>query len=243
MTSRKPPPRAKSLAQTPVKQDAPLPPVPTGRRREEMLGVVGLLASIAPLPIVGEVVSAVLTGSLTNGRFDRVDDEMRSLYEDIRKVEGETKAAAAKMKMSKEEFEEIWAETLERMAKEPNPAHRIRFRRLLLNILRDPDTSFDEQRLFLRLLNEFTPLHLQVLQAFAAPPDQNAGFGPPSMTIRQRIGGAANEGVLKSHADDLERAGLLQHLERWNTTLSNPTELRDSLTPRAHRFLRFQRSP
>jgi hypothetical protein len=208
-----------------------------------MLGVVGLLASIAPIPVVGQVVSAVLTNSLTSGRFERVHEEMKRLYDDIRKVEAETKAAAGKMKMSKEEFEEIWAETLERMAKEPNPAHRLRFRYLLLNILRDPDTSFDEQRLFLRLLNEFTALHFQVLQAFDAPRDGSPRMGAPSRVIQHRIGGNVNEGVLWSHADDLERAGLLQHLDRWNTTMSDPSDLRSSLTPRAHRFLRFQRSP
>src|SRR5437016_5556031 len=98
MSPKKPKAPTKTIATTPVKQDAPLPPVSTGHRREEMLGVVGLLASIAPIPIVGQVVSAVLTNSLTSGRFDRVQDEMKRLYDDIRKVEAETKAAAGRTK-------------------------------------------------------------------------------------------------------------------------------------------------
>jgi len=156
-----------------------------------------VVAAIAQnVPALGGVLNSIFSGQVTQGRFDRVKDQICFLNEEVEQIKDKIHAAYVKT----EEFEELVAQTLEKMSREIDPQKRSQYRRMVVNLMVLPPEDYNEQRRLLRLAEELTPKHIQLLRAFHdnCSPQPDA---PPETNAACLLGAAVN--VIPGKAADL----------------------------------------
>src|SRR5258706_1793709 len=110
-------------------------------------------------PWLGGAIAGVLGGITTDRKINRVNEVIRGLAENLRDLE----SAASKEFVKTEEFEDLLEQTLRQVAAERNDDKRRMYRDFLVGVIRSPGEPYDEQRRFLRTLEELQSDHLRVL--------------------------------------------------------------------------------
>lgn len=228
MSSRKTP--------TPPQDKAIILRVDVENRQEQIAETIATVIDL--VPVIGGVVSSIISGQVTQNRFERVADE-------IKKITAEVRANADSVQdeyVRSEEFEELFAQTLEKMSKELNPEKRAVYRHFIVNLMVLPGENYDRQRRLLRLTEELEPKHLRLLRAYAEPPDpavSPSGLGTPVGTLGRRTGWRAD--VIAHFAAELISEGLLGEGANLMTTMTaaGAEDQRGRITDLGRRWLQF----
>lgn len=188
--------------------------VPTGLPAERALDVAAFVANLVPW--LGGPVAGVLSGIGTDRKINRINDLIVGLAERLRDVESEK----AKQYVKTEEFEELLEQTLRQVASERHEEKRRIYRDFLIGAIVSPGEPYDEQRRFLRTMEELQPEHLRVLTALWQPPKPVSGImGSPISTLRGRLPNFSE--------DQIEER--IQQLNDLRVT--NMTSLKTMMTP------------
>jgi len=182
--------------------------------------------------LLGGVLNSIFSGQVTQGRFDRVKEQLSFLNEEVEQIKDRIHTDYVKT----DEFEELVALTLEKMARELDPRKRSQYRRMIVNLMVLQPEDYNEQRRLLRLAEELTPKHIQLLRAFydnCSPlpemaPEVNAAclLGavvdvPPSKAAAL-VADLARERLIDDDASDVWRAGKLPEAANLRKHVSGP---------------------
>lgn len=184
--------------------------VPRGRPLpSRLLEVISLAASFAALAdprlaALGPILRGLIFthGLWTDARKpDRVFDALVAIAAKLHES-----AAEKNDYVRKDEFKDLFEETLRRLSDQPDPARREWLRHILLKVMDDPK-DHAENRLFLRLVDELsTDAHklLSILNTAVTEDERHLARDE----ILARRAGTKKDQVVE-HLDELARAGLL----------------------------------
>jgi hypothetical protein len=184
----------------------------------------------AGLPILGGVVSSVLSGMAGRRRFERVQTVVIDLSERLDTLDQEQQDY-----VTSEDFEDILTETLQRVWAERSEAKRRVYGNFLLRIIESPGGSFDDQLEFLRILEQLQPDHLRLIDALLEEPEpgetSNTAFG----TLSRRLPDIPEERIkeLATRLLDLHLATVPGGM------MTAAVDLRGYFTPQGQRFVAF----
>ncbi len=196
--------------------------VPTGLPTERALDVAAFVANLVPW--LGGPIAGVLSGIGTDRKIDRINEVVIGLAEKLRDVESD----AAKQYVETEEFEELLEQTLRQVAIERHEEKRRIYRDFLIGAIVAPGEPYDEQRRFLRTMEELQPEHLRVLKALSQPPKPANGImGSPISTLRGRLPDFSDDKIE-------ERIQQLNDLR-----VTNMTSLKTMMTPQGAENLTY----
>lgn len=199
---------------------------------DRALEVAGALAQV--IPVVGGVLNSIMSGRLVQGRIDRIAEEMIKLKEEVEQVKDKIHADY----VGTDEFEELLAQTLDKMGRELDPEKRSQYRRLILNLMVLPPEDYGEQRRLLRLAEKLTPKHIELLRAYMAEPGGRVpDTASPVAILAGRIGRSAED--VKSFAADLADARLINETNNLATMMNGhaAVDQRRCVTPSGRRLL------
>lgn len=183
------------------------------------------LAALAAqfIPVIGSIVSGVLSGQATQGRFDRVTEEMSKLAAELEAVRDQINEDYVRG----DEFEELFVQTLEKMSRELDPAKRATYRHFIRNLSTEPKRPYHDQRKLLRLTDELTARHRVVIGAMLTKPpptlEWTPGTGSALQTLTSRTKLPSSEII--TIAGDLAREGLLNGQVNLQVMITGPAAL------------------
>jgi hypothetical protein len=149
--------------------------VPEDTRTDQALELAGTAASVVPW--LGGPLSAVLSGISFGRKIDRVKEVVNGVVADLHEFRSEVSEGYVQT----DEFQDLLEAALKRASEERNEEKRKIYRDFVVNAIRRPGGSYDDQLRVLRTLEELTPDHLRLLAAVAqAPPKLSGGIGSPS---------------------------------------------------------------
>lgn len=195
-------------------------------------------ALVSAAPWIGGPVSSVLTGIAIQRRFDRVQEVLDGLAEDLRDFHSE----ASEHYVKTEEFEELLERTLRQAAEERNQEKRRLYRAFLAGAIKSPGARFEDQMWFLRTLGAIEPDHVRVLRALLAEPtDAPSLMGSFRQTLMRRLPEFTQEQVTRLVSDlDAQRLtnGLAGRLAVMMTGRGS-ADMRQTLTDYGRQFIAF----
>lgn len=188
--------------------------VPTGLPAERALDVGAFVANLVPW--IGGPIAGVLSGIGTDRKINRVNEVVISLAEELRNF----KSDAAERYVQTEDFEELLEQTLRQVAAERYEEKRRIYRDFLIGAIVSPGEPYDEQRRFLRTMEELQPEHLRVLKALSRAPKPVSGIiGSPISTLRGRL-------------PDLSENQIEERIQQLNDLrVTNMASLKTMMTP------------
>jgi hypothetical protein len=187
------------------------------------------------IPWLGGPLSAVLSGMVTERKINRVKRTLAELAEDLKDFKSEVSEQYVKT----EEFEELLDAALIKIANERNEDKRSTIKSFLEGVIRKPQAGYDEQRRFLRLLDDIDPAELTVLKEIAQRPNTMvSGIGSPIGTLIKRTN--MPESQIEAAIDHLNTMHLtkLQSL-RITMTASGAENLTHAITALGWRLLEY----
>ncbi len=213
------------------------PNVPSKSKGDKALEISATIASAVPW--IGGPVSNVLSGIVFNRRFDRVEEVLNGLANELKSFQ--SKASESYVKT--EDFEELLEKTLRQAADERNEDKRHMYRDFLTGAIKDPGATFDEQTRFLKTLNYLEVDHVRILRALLADPSDasDMDMGTIRQTLLRRVPGLSADQVTEI-VRDLNGLGLTSDLSRRLVTMMTghgSADLKSSITPKGQQFLRF----
>jgi hypothetical protein len=193
-------------------------------------------AVISVVPWLGGPVSQVLAGMSVERKMNRVKELFDGLAQDLRNFHSE----ASETYVRSGEFQEILERTLRQVADERNDEKRRLYRSFLKGTIETPGEPYDEQRRFLRTLEEIQGDHLRIMRAMLQEPEANLGsMGSPVQTLGRRVPDMPRERIvdLVGQLNDMR----VTNLTGLNTmmTAHGAANLSHALTPYGHRFIAF----
>lgn len=203
-------------------------------KTERALDVVAAVTSVVPW--LGGPVSQVLSGMSIERKMERVGEVLSGLAQDLKDLHSE----ASQTYVRSDQFQDLLERTLRQAADERNDEKRQIYRLFLKGAIESPGEPYDEQRRFLRTLDEMRGDHLRVIRAITQNPEANvSGSGSPIQTLCTRL-------------PDMSQVAITDLVEQLNdmrlTNLRNLTimmtahgaaDLRHGLTLYGSRFLSF----
>lgn len=202
---------------------------------ETALDIAAFIGSAVPW--IGGPVSNVLGGMSQSRKLARIHQVLSQLAAGL----GAFKSDASENYVNTEDFEDILEQALKRASEEKAELKRKIYGKFLLEAIRSPGESYDEQLRFLRVLEEVQVAHLSVIKALSkAPGDYKSSItGSPSQTLSRRLPEMtqAQIGDLVSQLNDMR----LTNLTSLNVTMTprGAEDLRHSVTSFGARFLTF----
>ena len=156
--------------------------VATGLPTERALDVGAFVANA--IPWLGGPIAGVLAGISTDRKFARVSEVLRGVLEELRDLD----SMASKEYVKTEDFEELLEQTLRQVATERNEEKRRMYQDFLIGAIASPGEPYDEQKRFLRTIEELQTDHLQILKALIQMPKPVDGLvGSQMSTLRKRL--------------------------------------------------------
>jgi hypothetical protein len=188
------------------------------------------------VPWIGGPVSNVLSGLSVDRKISRVSEVLRGIAGDLRDFKSEVSEEYVKT----EDFEELLEETLSRVTRERNEEKRRIYKDFLVDAIKSPGESSNEQIRFLRTLEEMQPDHIRIIRALLKEPDREPGMmGSPIQTLSERLPEIHKERIqdLINHLNDMRVTDLksLHTMMTWH----GAQNLQGSLTSYGRRFIRF----
>lgn len=158
--------------------------VPATTKAEAGFGVAATLVSA--LPWLGGPLSNVLTGMATGRKFERVQEVLDGMAEDLA---GFTSAVSEEY-VRRDEFEDLLGRTLRQVAEERNEQKRRIYRVFLSGAIKSPGEPYDEQLRFLRTLENLQGDHIRVVRALLQTQERvTGGASSPLSVLESRLPG------------------------------------------------------
>jgi len=141
-----------------------------------------------------------------------------------------------------EDFEELFEQTLRRVADERSEEKRKVYASFLADAIMQPWQDYDEQLGFVRSLEQLQPAHLSIIRAYAreeAPPN-NAMMGSIIGTLRRRLLDSMDEARIQQLVSDLVGMRILiEHTLGVNMTSDGAERTASRISPYGSRFTRY----
>jgi len=201
---------------------------------EKTLDVAATVLSVVPW--LGGPVSQVLSGMSFERKMDRVGEVLHGLAQDLK----DFKSKASQAYVRSDEFKELLERTLRQVADERNEEKRRAYRSFLKGAIETPGEPYDEQRRFLRTLEEMQGSHFLIIRALLQQPEANIGvMGSALQTLSRRLPQIRREEI----AELIEQLNAMRitRLTNLNTmmTAHGAADLRHAVTPYGARFIEF----
>ncbi len=208
--------------------------VPENTRTDQALELAGVVTAV--IPWLGGPLSAVLGGMSFGRKIDRVKEVVNGIVADLH----EFKSEASEKYVQTDEFQDLLEATLRRASEERNEEKRRVYRDFVVNVIRHPGESYDDQVRVLRTLEDLSVDHIRLLVAFAQDPGplpSSFGIGSPSTTLAKRLGGMPRERLDELVSDLNSRR--LTNLQSLHTTMTahGAEDLRHAITPFGRKVL------
>lgn len=203
-------------------------------KTEKVLEVSAAVASVVPW--LGGPVSQVLSGMSIERRIERVGEVLNGLAQDLKNFHSE----ASESYVRSDQFQDLLERTLLQAADERNDEKRRIYGLFLKRAIETPGEPYDEQRRFLRTLEEMQGDHLRVLRALLQEPEASvSGSGSPIQTLCRRLPDMSREAITEfiTQLNDM-RVTNLRNLTTMMTA-HGAADLRHGLTAYGSRFLQF----
>ena len=207
-------------------------------RTDKSIAIASSLATL--MPIVGGVLSNVLSGHGQQRRFNRVQD----LFDGVGERFDALEATLDEEYLKTEDFEDLLFATISKAADERSAEVRKLYARFLHRIMTDPVEDYDEQAEIMNALARLREVHFKVLEAIGQEPSAEAirsnWAGSPKQTLEQRTG--LSQEQLSDSVETMEALGLVRDLKDRLTTMMTPHgahSLQSSVTPLGVRLLEY----
>jgi hypothetical protein len=202
-------------------------------RADQALDIASVATSAVPW--IGGPISAVLSGVSFGRKIDRVREVVNELVGDLR----DFKSEVSEKYVQTDEFQDLLEATLKRVSEEPTEARRVLYREFIINVIRRPAQTYDEQLSVLRAIGELSPDQFRLLEAIAVDPGRptsDGGIGSRGQTLSKRAG-LPRDRIDELVADlNMRRLTNLQGLHT-NMTAHGAEDLRHAITPFGQRVL------
>lgn len=208
--------------------------LPEDPNKDKIINILSIVSSA--VPYLGGPVSALLSGYVTKRKFERMTGVIKSLAEDLKEFKNE----ASEKYVSTDDFEDLFDDTLRKVAFERNEEKRKLFKNLLLRSIKECDSDYDELHRILRIIEQMQPDHVILLKALDQTPRAVSGFtGSPMQTLQERIPQFHGDHI-KELVDQLNNLRVI-NLTSLNVmmTPSGAQELRGSITSLGQRIMRY----
>lgn len=203
-------------------------------RKEIGLALAATITSAVPW--IGGPVSSVLSGLGVQRRFERVQEVLEGLAEELRGFHSEVSESYVKT----DDFQELLEKTLRQAADERNENKRRLYRDFLVGAVKSPVPSFDEQTRLLKTVEQLELDHVRLLRALLADPtDAPTLTGSPRQTLIRRLPGLSADRIteLVNGLDDLRLTNGLGRRLVVMMTGRGSADLRLSLTDYGRSFV------
>ena len=205
------------------------------------------LAPFAALdPVFGGFVSSLASGRVTRKKIHRVNETLKYLAHSLDDIKDKLNEDY----IMSEDFEDLFDETFQKVARERVEAKRKMYAWYLKGAITNIEISYDEKLRFLNLIERLQPIHIMILNAFLILPDEQPNKGSRRVSsssimaiLFDRLKGHSfTVDLLDDAVAELIQVRLLQP-ELDNGKLSNPMNLDKDLRPYASslgvRFMEF----
>lgn len=209
--------------------------LPATTPQERTMDIIATVVSITPW--IGSPIANVLTGMSITRKMDRVRSVVVDLAERLQSLESD----AAIDYVDSEQFEDLLAETLTRVAREHSSAKRGIYRDFLLGAIESPGEPYDEQLRFLRTLEQLQSDHILILRALMKAPDYgtNVMMGSQLATLERRLPTLSKDRIIDliGQLNDLR----ITDMTSLNTLMTGrgAQELHHTITAFGSRFVRY----
>ena len=215
--------------------------VPTGLPAETALDIASTLTNFVPW--IGGAVSNVLGGLSVGRKLNRVNEVLEGLADDLRGFKSEVSEKYVKT----EEFEELLENVLRTAAEERNEQKRRLLGTFLVEAIKHPGPSYDEQKSILRLLDDVEPAHMLLLGALAESPrpeEMNGMLLGSIIGTLQRRSGFSGQRIedLVTRMNDLRIITLTSNRMHTTMTAAGAADLRSTISPIGQRLVSFIRA-
>jgi hypothetical protein len=213
--------------------------VPTGLPAETALDIASTLTNFVPW--IGGAVSNVLGGLSVGRKLNRVNEVLEGLANDLRGFKSEVSERYVKT----EEFEELLENVLRKAAEERNEQKRRLLGTFLVEAIKHPVPSYDEQKSILRLLDDVEPAHMLILRALAESPrpEEINGMllGSIVGTLQRRLSDLSGRQIedLVTRMNDLRIITLTSNRMHTTMTAAGAADLRSTISPIGQRLMSF----
>ena len=144
-------------------------------------------ALLSAVPWLGGPVSNVISGYSQTRKFNRVQELLNGLANELRNFESDI----AKEYVRTEDFEELLERTLRKAADERQAEVRNLYLRFIRHAITEPGDEYDAQVNVLRVIERLRSPHIAILQALRQEPSPNAHQKVASsqmQTLQERTG-------------------------------------------------------
>lgn len=152
--------------------------------KEIALQAAAVLTSL--VPTVGGLASTILSGMSTDRKMKRVWEVLDGISQDLRGRETE---AMEHPYVHTEAFEDLFEQTLRKVADEGSADKRQVYQALLVRLILNPSENDEEPRRVLRVLGDLETGHLQILRALMQAPGEGFDGASPFQTLMGRLPG------------------------------------------------------
>jgi hypothetical protein len=201
---------------------------------ETSLDIAATVVSVVPW--LGGPVGQVLSGMSIGRKMERVSEVLGGLAQDLK----DFKSTVSETYVRSSEFQELLERTLRQAADEHNEEKRRIYRMFLKGAIETPGEPYDEQKRFLRTLEEMQGGHLRVIKAMLQEPETTTGtMGSPLQTLCRRIPELSRGAIaeLVGQLNDMRVTNLASLTTMM--TAYGAADLRHGLTPYGRRFVSF----
>jgi hypothetical protein len=188
-------------------------------RSEATLDTFAALSNMVPL--LGGAIGSILSGLSNDRKLQRVNQVLWAMSEDIQALSEESEKY-----VTTDEFKDLLDETLHKVYEERSEQKRRLYKEFLVDEIREPWRSSEDQHRFLRTLEAVQPAHIVVLRALLALGDANPdgramGRGIGGQALQERLEGM-DPNVQEELLDELIALALVrnQGLEAYDANFS-----------------------
>jgi hypothetical protein len=185
-------------------------------------------------------VSNVLNGLSVGRKMARVNEVLEGLAANLRDFKSEVSENYVKT----EDFEELLENVLRKAAEERNAEKRRQLRAFLVNQIKHPGRSYDDQKAVLRLLDDVEPEHMLILKALSQPPEPDVfqrSMGSIIGTLQTRVPDLSRQRIeeLVNRMNDLRIISLTPNRMHTTMTAHGAAELRNTISPLGQTLFSF----
>ena len=209
--------------------------VPEDNSNEKITEIVSTITSA--IPYLGGPINSIISGALTKRRLARIIDFLNDLAKDLSNFKTEVNNEY----IQTDDFEELFENTLLKVAEERNEKKRIFYKSFLINSMKFPQDSYDEKNQILKQLEQLQIGHIFIIKAILGKPDPNPSgiSGSIGNTLDKRIAELSKEQIyeLLSQLQDMRITKLTD--PNAMLTAHGAEDIRGGLTNSGRKLIKY----
>ncbi len=213
------------------------PDIAPMNRRERFAELMAIVASAAPW--IGGPISGIIGGVATDLKIKRVTQFIKDVLEHIENIHSQESEKFVKT----EDFADIFDKTAQAVADERYETKRKLFTNYILNNVVAPNISYQLRLKCLRLLEDISTDHIDLILALLQKPDaaeMSAGISAPSTTIERRAPHLrANLRAIVHETNTLGLTDIKEHYLNTNMTGAGAANLMHAVTSLGVKLIEF----